>query len=48
VRGQQPCSPAPKTLRGLNTLGVAVALNAGAALVYSSRVFDALAAFEKQ
>jgi len=29
-------------------LGVAVALNAGAALVYSSRVFDALAAFEKQ
>ena len=27
-------------------LGVAIALNAGAALIYSSRVFDAVAAFD--
>ncbi|EMX8447861.1 TPA: carboxymuconolactone decarboxylase family protein [Pseudomonas aeruginosa] len=28
-------------------LGVAIALNAGAALTYSARVFDAVAAFDK-
>lgn len=28
-------------------LGVAIALNAGAALTYSARVFDAVSAFEK-
>ncbi|HHH9650090.1 TPA: carboxymuconolactone decarboxylase family protein [Pseudomonas aeruginosa] len=29
-------------------LGVAIALNAGAALVYSARVFDAVSAFDKR